>query len=1148
MFKKSVTLIAALALSFSLAGSAFAAFENVHLIRVISDATAGSTLEIATDLGDITVLAGVTNTKKGDAGDAFTNFIGSSPLSNLSVNYYAVNRTNSLNGTMYIGIDTPTAPVTAGLPAIQNKLSITSLNGPPQPVSVNKYYSTLATATGSTSTVIANNTNASSFGSTFGSTTLGGYSGYTGLLSSSANLSLIDLMTKPVAMTVWSFGPGNMAAQYTGVKILDLTTNADGSTTINPTYTVTASAGANGSLTTGTTPQTVALNATSSFTFDANTGYYVASITGCNGTAYTNTVSTVTSHTYTTGPVTADCTVSATFALAPAVTTYTVDFIPGGNGTITGSASQTVNSGAAATAVTAVPAIGYHFVNWTGSGATVISTNSTLTVSNVTAAQTITANFAIDTFTVTFTSDANGTLTGTASQTVNYGASATVVTAVPATGYHFVNWTGTGGFVTTTANPLTVTGVTANQSITANFAITSYALTFAAGANGTLNGPTAQTVNYGAAATAVTAVPNIGYHFVNWTGTGGFVTTATNPLTVTTVSADQSITANFAIDSFTVTPSIGIGAGNGSITPLTAQSVNYNGTASFTVTPTGSYSASVSGTCGGSLVGTTYNTNPITAHCTVIANFSQTNHTVTASAGINGAVAPATQPVSDGASATITIKPDTGYNIATVSGCGGTLTGTSYSTAPVTADCSVNATFSIKTFALTFASGGNGSLTGTTSQTINYGATTTELTAVPAANFHFVNWTGTGGFVTTIANPLTVSNVTAAQTITANFAIDALPVTFINGGNGSLTGSASQNVSYGAAASPVTAVPAAHYHFVNWTGGGGFVTTIANPLTLLNVTTAQTITANFALDTVTVTFSSGINGSVSGTASQNVNYGASATAVSAMPNTGYHFVNWTGTGGFLTSSSNPLTVANVTAAQNITANFAIDTYTLSFVSGSNGTLTGAASQTVNYGASASAVTAVPASGYYFVNWSDGASFISSSNPLTLSNVTAAQTITANFAPLPPIQFTVAPVSGPHGSISPSVNQGVEAGKTAVFTITPDSGYQISSVSGCGGKISGSSFSTAGILGNCTVSATFIAIPAVKGDLNGDGTVNVADALLALQFAIGLKKATPAELASGDVAPFVNGTSTPDGIIDIADAVAVLQKSIGLFNW
>ncbi|MDA8413814.1 MAG: choice-of-anchor D domain-containing protein [Desulfobacteraceae bacterium] len=97
-----------------------------------------------------------------------------------------------------------------------------------------------------------------------------------------------------------------------------------------------------------------------------------------------------------------------------------------------------------------------------------------------------------------------------------------------------------------------------------------------------------------------------------------------------------------------------------------------------------------------------------------------------------------------------------------------------------TADCSAN----IQTYTVSFVSGGNGSLSGTVSQTINAGAATSVVTAVPSTGYHFVNWTGTGGFVTTTTNPLTVANVAADLTITANFAPDT-----VNGVCGTSNGS-----------------------------------------------------------------------------------------------------------------------------------------------------------------------------------------------------------------------------------------------------------------------------------------------------------------------------------------------------------------------
>ncbi len=74
-------------------------------------------------------------------------------------------------------------------------------------------------------------------------------------------------------------------------------------------------------------------------------------------------------------------------------------------------------------------------------------------------------------FTVAFSAGSGGTLTGATNQVVGYGSNCTPVEAVPNDGYQFVNWTGTGGFVTTTDNPLTVTNVTAGMTITAHFVL-----------------------------------------------------------------------------------------------------------------------------------------------------------------------------------------------------------------------------------------------------------------------------------------------------------------------------------------------------------------------------------------------------------------------------------------------------------------------------------------------------------------------------------------------------------------------------------------------------------------------------------------------------------------------------------------------------
>lgn len=62
------------------------------------------------------------------------------------------------------------------------------------------------------------------------------------------------------------------------------------------------------------------------------------------------------------------------------------------------------------------------------------------------------------------------------------------------------------------------------------------------------------------------------------------------------------------------------------------------------------------------------------------------------------------------------------------------------------------------------------------------------------------------------------------------------------------------------------------------------------------------------------------------------------------------------------------------------------------------------------------------------------------------------------------------------------------------------------------------------------------------DLNNDGTTTAADALLALQMAVG--KLTPDLKA--DLAPLVNGVPAPDGKVTAADALVILRKAVGLW--
>jgi len=160
--------------------------------------------------------------------------------------------------------------------------------------------------------------------------------------------------------------------------------------------------------------------------------------------------------------------------------------------------------------------------------------------------------YVIKSYTVTFQTDGTGgsSLSGSASQVVTHGGNCTAVTANAPVSHDFRNWTGSG-FATSTANPLTVSNVTQDLGITANFAIKTFLVQYQSAGGGSTS-RASQMVPYGSDAPGVTAIPSFGYHFVKWTKDGADHSTE-NPLVVPNVTSAQAYVANFALNEYTVT-------------------------------------------------------------------------------------------------------------------------------------------------------------------------------------------------------------------------------------------------------------------------------------------------------------------------------------------------------------------------------------------------------------------------------------------------------------------------------------------------------------------------------------------------------------------------------------------------------------------
>ncbi len=166
---------------------------------------------------------------------------------------------------------------------------------------------------------------------------------------------------------------------------------------------------------------------------------------------------------------------------------------------------------------------------------------------------------AILSYQVVFTPGQNGSISGAKRQTVNHAANCTQVTAVPDANYHFAGWTGN---YTGVENPLILTNVTSDKSITANFAHDTANLTLNANGKGTAGTTSVNPLNT-TTAIPILATPAANNHFVSWSVSSGSASIANAKSASTSVmltgdhGSSVTITANFAEDAApTVVPAV----------------------------------------------------------------------------------------------------------------------------------------------------------------------------------------------------------------------------------------------------------------------------------------------------------------------------------------------------------------------------------------------------------------------------------------------------------------------------------------------------------------------------------------------------------------------------------------------------------------
>jgi hypothetical protein len=239
--------------------------------------------------------------------------------------------------------------------------------------------------------------------------------------------------------------------------------------------------------------------------------------------------------------------------------------------------------------------------------------------------------------------------------------------------------------------------------------------------------------------------------------------------------------------------------------------------------------------------------------------------------------------------------------------------------------------------------------------------------------------------------------------------------------------------------------------------------------------------------------------------------------------------------GFNTSSEVALLIANITDIDDHQASFSTDNSNLPVtdpafppVNGVCGSSNGGSFYIAPNTNLCNTGTASAVTGSITYNWT-----CSGTNGGSAANCSANSTLRS-----------VTPTTGSGYTISPATAISVTIYGTTSFTVTPDSGYGVV-VSGCGGSLNGTTYTTGAITANCTVTVAAVA----RNASSGTSGPAISDALKVLQFVAGVATLTPTEKIRYDVAPLdASYKPSGNGTVDTADVIMILRKSIGLEAW
>lgn len=663
---------------------------------------------------------------------------------------------------------------------------------------------------------------------------------------------------------------------------------------------------------------------------------------------------------------------------------FTISAGSGPGGTINPSGNSIFNYGASAT-FSIIPNTGYRILDVKVDNVS-LGNPSQYTFTNISASHTIAASFSLITNIINAGAGSGGNISPLGNITVNYGSNQTFVISAN-TGYYLAD-VRVDNVSIGPVNSYTFNNVTSGHSISATFAPITFTISGSAGTGGIINPSGNVTVNYGSSSTFAVN-PGYGYQ-ISDVRVDNVSVGAVSSYTFSNIISNHTISASFGSAQYSVTATAGNG---GSITPTGTSSVTHGTSRTYTIAPSTGFRISdvkVDNISVGQTASYTFNN--ITSNHSISATFAILTYTLTSQAGTGGSISPNGSLTMDyGSSRTYNIIPNTGYYVEDIiidNVSAGP--GSSYTISNITANHTIEVSFSLFAYNITAVASGGGSVSPSGITTVNYGSNA-SYTINPDIGFKIddvkIDNVSAGAISTYSFN-----NVSSNHNLSASFT----PITFtITSGlksGGSISFPGKSTVNYGSD-KIYSITPDVGFHIVDVLVDNKSVGPVAS-YTFSNITDNHDISASFAIITYKIATESNTGGSVNPSGESIINYG-SDIGYTFTPDYGYR-ISDVKVDNLSKGSISSFSFKEVTSDHHLLVSFQpIPRYTLTSVKTIGGSISPSEEVTLFEG-SDQLYEIIPSAGYRILDVLIDNLSVGSLSEYTFSNIIADHTIEALF--------------------------------------------------------------------------------------------------------------------------------------------------------